>query len=212
MTGKIRRPGSSDCNGRRYLCRCQYSQGTGKIREDIAAFPLMAVFTVMIWFYTFMCLPVIPQENKCEKLAVTDFYYIKDSRGYVLFDKTTGESYSLHDRYEANPFWTVCFGAPGYTDITDFLDNADVLYLSAYKGDIAALESDFGKFTEGCFSWWYLYSGEMVYEFVLMFACLVPAWFIGSALVHITGSRSTSRKPLRAAAKILSRPNVMIEY
>lgn len=199
---------SPTINGRKNLASCLL---TSCFSEDIGSFPLIAVFIVMIWFYSFMCLPVIPHENKCDRIAVTDFYYIKDSSGYVLFDKTTGESYSLHDRYEANPFWTVCFGAPGYMDTADFLDNTQTVYLSVYKGDIAALESDFGEFAE-TFSWWYVLSTEMVYQFVLMFTTLLPAWLIGSALVHITSRRSTSRKPLRETARNISRPNIIIEY
>lgn len=199
---------SPNITGRKNLASCLLPSC---FSEDIWAFSLIGVFIVMIWLYSFMCLPVIPYEYQCENITVTDFYYIKDSRGYVLFDKTTGESYSLHDRYEADPHWTVCFGAPGYVDAADFLDSTRTVYLSVYKGDIVALESDFGEFAE-TFSWWYVLSTEMVYQFVLMFTTLLPAWFIGGALVHITSRRSTSRKPLREMAKNFPKQCAMIEY
>lgn len=199
---------SPNINGRKNLASCLL---TSCFSEDIGAFPLIAVFIVMIWFYSFMCLPGIPYKYQCEDIAVTDFYYIKDSKGYVLFDKTTGESYDLHDRYMPYSIWSCFSGAPAYGHIANFLDNAQTIDLEVYKGDIVTMESDCGDFAEN-FSWWEMLSTEMIYEFALMFTTLLPAWFIGGALVHITSRRSTSQKPLREIAKNFSKQGAIIEY
>lgn len=207
----MRKTKTADCSGRRYFRPRQYASGMGIIRENISAFSLSAVFLAMMWLLYFCIFIEYPDENNCEKKLLTDFYYIEDSRGYVLFDKTTGESYDLHDLYEANPYWTVCFGAPGYMDITDFLDNTQTVCLWVFKGAVMAIDSD-PTVPARDFSWWFLGKHTEDYVLAFIFAGILPAWFIEGVMVHITSRRSTSRKPLRETARNLSRPNMTIEY
>ncbi|MDE7294689.1 MAG: hypothetical protein K2N72_09730 [Oscillospiraceae bacterium] len=164
----------------------------------------------------------VPDHMEFENVTVTDFYCVTENsggrQGMVLFDKQSGENYIIPERY---------FDFFGQQKGEQLTDNTPSLYLTVYRGTAVEIETDdwwlddiyagvwcsygYGiAFRSYCDS---LFAGIDGMNWGLVFGMILPAWFIGSALVHGIDRKAAIKKAFRETSRYTpKRSSALIEY
>ena len=185
--------------------------------EYIRSFILIAVFIAMIGLYEYY---TVPDHMEFENVTVTDFYLVTENsggrQGMILFDKQSGENFIIPERY---------FDFFEQQKEENLTVNTLPLYLTVYRGTAVEIETDDWWLDDIYAGVWCSYGYGMAFRsycdslfagidgmnWGLVFGMILPAWFIGSALVYSIDRKTAIKKTFREISTP-TRSSALIEY
>ena len=188
---------------------------------------LIAVFILMLsLFFTDYTIPRYLCYHYCESTTVTDYYYIEEyasgsgCRSIGIFDKQSGENYTLPERYIEYAQWKTGETTDDKLKLAEELldlNSMPPLYLKVYGDEIVELETDDEVFYDLRIANWInmehkggLIDSELDYG---LFGMILILWLFGTALVHDIDRRVAIKKTFRKTSRYTPKhSSALIEY